>query len=184
MEDHPGCALSGGAGGVSWSEAARAGSSTACCINQTRAFSDSFDGGCFLFKYSFCLCKRISVGLYIPTSQDYLKALFTFSSGNCFKPCRKPSKPDMLRAETGLHFPRQPPRQEFSLGWPFWWWGLLNLSSPLTVQLFNWVGAKVTLKTCSASPVSSSQCLHLLLCVPQPSAVSLSIHVPSVPSSN
>lgn len=128
---------------MSWSETAFVGRNTVCCINQNSIFKNIFDGGCFLFKYSFCLCKRISFGLYIPTSQEYLKALFTFSSGNCFKPCTKPSKPDTLRAEKGLDSPQQSPKQQFSLGWPFCWWKVSNLSSPMTVQFFCWVGAGV-----------------------------------------
>lgn len=54
------------------------------------------------------------------TSQDYLKALLTFSIGNSFKPCTKSSKPDLLREGKGLDSPLQFSRQQFSLGQPFW----------------------------------------------------------------
>lgn len=121
MEDHPACKISRGKHGMSWSETAFVGRSTVCCINQNSIFENIFDGGCFLFKYPFCLCKRISFGLCIPASQDYLKALLTFSIGNCFKPCTKSSKPDVLRGEKGLDSPLHFPRQQFSPGQPFRW---------------------------------------------------------------
>lgn len=121
MEDHPACKISRGKHGMSWSETAFVGTSTACCINQNSILKSIFDGGCFLFKYPFCLCKRTSFGLYIPASQDCLRALLTLSTGNCFKPCTESSKPDMLRAEKGLDSPVRFPRQQFSLGQPSWW---------------------------------------------------------------
>lgn len=53
----------------------------------------------FYSNIHFACVKQILFGLYIPTSQNYLTVLLTFSIGNYFKPCTKSSKPDMFRVE-------------------------------------------------------------------------------------